>query len=183
MKALILDTSQSEGFVLLSGFEADHLPTTLASKEFLPCAAKLLEEGRKELNFIAVGMGPGSYTGTRSSVAFAQALAFSLDIPLIGFYSPLAYLPKGAGSFAVCIRGQLDETCILTGLKSDEAILTHGDPRMIGKDHLTQALHGIELIAHLPSSTPLNTQALVPYLNRRFEERTFDTAMVYTPAS
>ena len=36
----------------------------------------------KELNFIAVGSGPGRFTGVRTAVTSAKALAFSLKIPV-----------------------------------------------------------------------------------------------------
>jgi tRNA threonylcarbamoyladenosine biosynthesis protein TsaB len=44
------------------------------------------EVGRelKELNAVAVGIGPGSYTGLRIGLSAAKGLCFALDIPLIG---------------------------------------------------------------------------------------------------
>lgn len=44
------------------------------------------EAGRelKELNAVAVGIGPGSYTGLRIGLSAAKGLCFALDIPLIG---------------------------------------------------------------------------------------------------
>lgn len=38
----------------------------------------------KDLNAVAVSMGPGSYTGLRIGVSTAKGLCYALDIPLIG---------------------------------------------------------------------------------------------------
>ena len=40
--------------------------------------------GWSELSHIAVGIGPGNFTGVRISVAAARALSLALDIPAIG---------------------------------------------------------------------------------------------------
>ena len=47
-----------------------------------------------DLDKIVVGAGPGSYTGTRVGVAFAETLAFGLDIPLIKIPSLVFYLSE-----------------------------------------------------------------------------------------
>lgn len=49
----------------------------------------------KELDRIAVVIGPGSFTGVRVGVAFARGLALSLDIPCIGVTSLEAAMPAG----------------------------------------------------------------------------------------
>jgi tRNA threonylcarbamoyladenosine biosynthesis protein TsaB len=53
----------------------------------LPLIRQLCDEqafGLKSLSLIAVGIGPGSFTGVRTAVSAAQGLALALDLPLVG---------------------------------------------------------------------------------------------------
>lgn len=45
---------------------------------------KLTKKQRQDLELIAISRGPGSFTGLRIGMATAEALAYSLDIPLVG---------------------------------------------------------------------------------------------------
>lgn len=60
---------------------------THQSEELLPVIEKLLKQNKiktENLGLIVVDVGPGSFTGTRVGVATANALAFGLDIPVVG---------------------------------------------------------------------------------------------------
>lgn len=55
------------------------------SKTLMPSVERLLQEASltvKDLHEIVVGVGPGSYTGTRIGVVVAKTLAYALKIPL-----------------------------------------------------------------------------------------------------
>ncbi|MCG6117355.1 MAG: tRNA (adenosine(37)-N6)-threonylcarbamoyltransferase complex dimerization subunit type 1 TsaB [Aquimonas sp.] len=83
----------------------------------LPWCEELLAEAglsRRELDAIAVGIGPGAFTGVRLAVAMGHGLALALDRPLIGI-SSLQVLAAGArgaqpgdGVFA-CIDARMGE--------------------------------------------------------------------------
>ncbi len=56
------------------------------SQELLPKIAEVLQSAGislEQIDVLAVGVGPGTYTGLRIGVATARALAQSLDIPLV----------------------------------------------------------------------------------------------------
>lgn len=97
MSSLIIDTSSnqlqlglSDGTKLISWTTQTH--DNQLSKFLLPSIATLLQQEDillSHLNYIAVGTGPGSFTGIRVGVMVALNLSFSLDIPTIGFNSLL----------------------------------------------------------------------------------------------
>src|SRR5436190_10050766 len=64
----------------------------------LPFAQSLLDEAgiaKSALDAIAVGRGPGAFTGVRLAIALAQGLALALDRPVVPV-STLAALALGA---------------------------------------------------------------------------------------
>ncbi len=99
MLILAFDTATSvatsalvrDGEVL--GERATTVPLRLLEDVDALLRAAGVEPGR--LDALAVGRGPGSFTGVRMGLAAARALGFSLDIPAAGV-STLAALAAGA---------------------------------------------------------------------------------------
>lgn len=56
------------------------------------------------LDLVAVGTGPGSYTGIRVGAALAKALAYGWGVPLLGFCSLKAF---AAGTCAVLVDARM----------------------------------------------------------------------------
>ena len=74
----------------------------------LPWAEQLLADAgvaRSQLDAIAVGRGPGAFTGVRLAVALAQGIALALDRPVVPV-STLAVLALQAASFPSPLVGE-----------------------------------------------------------------------------
>jgi tRNA threonylcarbamoyladenosine biosynthesis protein TsaB len=57
----------------------------------------------RDLSGLAVGIGPGSYTGVRVGISFMQGLALARSLPLHGIKTPAAVAAAFPGSRRVCI--------------------------------------------------------------------------------
>jgi tRNA threonylcarbamoyladenosine biosynthesis protein TsaB len=78
--------------------------------------ALLRDAGRRrdELDALAVGIGPGSFTGVRVGLATARGLAFALDLPVAGV-STLDALGAGAPGATPVIDARRREVFVLQG--------------------------------------------------------------------
>jgi tRNA threonylcarbamoyladenosine biosynthesis protein TsaB len=90
MNLLALETAtESCSVALLRGddlFERSEIAPRRHAELVLPMAEAVLAEAgitRRELDGIAVGRGPGSFTGVRLAVSMAQGLALALDVPVV----------------------------------------------------------------------------------------------------
>lgn len=86
MGVAVLDESRLLG-EMLTNQKKNH------SVRLMPTVERLLAEldmSSQDLNLIAVGMGPGSYTGVRIGVTTAKMMAWALGLPLVGVSTLLA---------------------------------------------------------------------------------------------
>lgn len=66
----------------------------------------------RELDRIAVGLGPGSFTGVRIAVAYAKSLAYGSGVPLVGVSSYDALEPPDAPlAVLTVVRGRRGVVC------------------------------------------------------------------------
>jgi len=122
MNILAFDTSSSACSVALLTHEKiiqhhELLPMQQA-KLILPIINQLLDSEKltlKQLDAIAFGCGPGSFTGVRIATSVAQGLAYAAEIPLIPVSSlaalaQAAYEELGWKKLLVAVDARMNET-------------------------------------------------------------------------
>jgi tRNA threonylcarbamoyladenosine biosynthesis protein TsaB len=87
------------------------------SAELLPGLLELLARnghGLSDTTAIAIGTGPGSFTGLRVALALAKGLAVSLGCPVVGVPSLSAWLDAEPDAAAALARAGAREAYLLT---------------------------------------------------------------------
>jgi tRNA threonylcarbamoyl adenosine modification protein YeaZ len=86
------------------------------SAELLPRLLQLLARAGRPLRdatALAVGTGPGSFTGLRVAMSLAKGLAFGLERPIVGVPSLHAWLEADPGASAALTRAGAREAHVL----------------------------------------------------------------------
>ncbi|MEI8365541.1 MAG: tRNA (adenosine(37)-N6)-threonylcarbamoyltransferase complex dimerization subunit type 1 TsaB [Parachlamydiaceae bacterium] len=166
MRGIILDTSTERGVVAIVNegsilFQV-HLPQGLQTAQSL--LPKLQEELHRlnidlhTLSYVAVGVGPGSYTGIRVAATIAKTLAFACKLPLIGICTLDAFVPTEEGPFAVVIDAKIGGVYLQKGILTAGKILITTPP---GVFPLTEA---IQLLQDIPLIVTPNAEKIRPKL-------------------
>ncbi len=171
MKQLLIETSQTRGAIalahggeLLSSYTFGQSPEAL--KILLPSIQTLLRENNwelKELESIAVGIGPGSYTGMRVGITVAHTLAFALKLPIVSFCSLFAFIPpEKEGIFAYVATTKKGDYFVAKGVKEKNERLA---PLLQEKtSDLTPFLGDVDFVVKSEESPPWNPEPLLSYL-------------------
>lgn len=96
------------------------------SERLLPWANELLAEAGltlEQLDGLAFGAGPGSFTGLRLACGVAQGLAFGLDLPVVpvGTLAALA-LASGNGKVLACLDARMNEVYVAAYLVAGDSV-------------------------------------------------------------
>lgn len=180
---LAIDTSSAWCSVALSLNESPpnlrhELVSAGASQLLLPWVEDLLQGANlqlKDMDAIAIGIGPGAFTGVRLGVAAVQGLAISLNLPVIPVVSLDAiaaqvrntpqFKKMKPGFFVITIDARMDEI-YWAKYQSPESISEL--PMRIGDIHLSKPediqLEGIHYLAG---------SGLKAYGDRLFANQTF----------
>lgn len=157
MTQLIIDTSSEDSLVALLSKGKIIASCTRAhanqlSRTLMPDIESVLQEKQISLDAvtsIAVGIGPGSYTGTRVGVAVARTLSYALSLPLVNFCSLLAFLPGDFGSFACVMPSRTGDFFLLKG-DSQNNYFTIDTSELVPLCTLTTSLVNIETLIAKP---------------------------------
>ena len=112
------------------------------SAELLPRALDLIASADRhvgELTALAVGTGPGSFTGLRVAMSLAKGLAFALDRPIVGVPSLVAWLEQEPNARAAVARAGAREAYVLARGEAD--------PAVVDRDGLGERLAGQAIVA------------------------------------
>ncbi|WP_373768106.1 tRNA (adenosine(37)-N6)-threonylcarbamoyltransferase complex dimerization subunit type 1 TsaB [Glaesserella sp.] len=118
---LALDTATEACSVALlyqgQRFFSDELSPRTHTQRILPMIDELLHQAGisiKEVDYLAFGRGPGSFTGVRVSVGIAQGLALGADLPVIPIsnlqmMAEAAFQQTGAKDVIALIDARMNE--------------------------------------------------------------------------
>lgn len=121
VKILALDTATENCSVALLTDDGIYFRSEVAprdhTKKILPMVDDVLKEAGltlNELDALAFGRGPGSFTGVRIGIGIAQGLAFGADLPMIGISTLEAmaqgvYRMHGESGVAAAIDARMSE--------------------------------------------------------------------------
>ena len=110
---------------------------------------KATDKTLADLQAIAFGQGPGSFTGVRIAASITQGLAFSLGLSVIPISSLAAlaqgcYRTQGHTHVLAAIDARMDEIYWATFIKKDQLVALEGQEQLIAPEKAaiaTSAMH------------------------------------------
>jgi tRNA threonylcarbamoyladenosine biosynthesis protein TsaB len=100
------------------------------ASELLPRLLELLARSGRELGeatALAIGVGPGSFTGLRVSMSLAKGIALALRVPVVGVPSLGAWLEAEPRAVAAVARAGAQDAYLLTRGETEPRIVAASD--------------------------------------------------------
>lgn len=161
---LIIETATTRGLIALCERDAvnsvQELVLANANSRLLePSLDALLKNAGlqpKDLEFVAVGQGPGSYTGLRVGAASAKAIACACGIPLVGLSSLRGFVPPPdfLGAYLAVIDAKIGGVYVLEAVKTKEGITFLSEERLVPFEQFVEVLERVPYIV-TPCFEPL----------------------------
>lgn len=148
-RILVLETSTERGIAALVEegklLFSCQLPLGLQSSNYLlPELKNGLDAAgmaSRDITFICLGIGPGSYTGIRVGATVAKALSFAHRIPLVGVCSLQAFAPPVKNSpFAVVIDAKIGGVYLQLGEENEGRVTYTSEPLVLPIDQAAAIL-------------------------------------------
>ena len=155
MTVLILDGSGPYAVVALSNSDGEVLSSlvfeasrTLSTRLFAQIEAVLSASGltRNDLSALAVGTGPGSFTGVRIALTTFRTMAQTTGLPLVGISTLDAYAEP-----MLALSHERTVVAVLNSRRNELYIATYRDGKRIGEaeaqtpDAIRQRIAGLAL--------------------------------------
>lgn len=187
----------------------DHMSTGFSHAEklnvFIDEVLKEAGVTMKELNAVAVGIGPGSYTGLRIGLSAAKGLCYALDIPIMGIGTldtlraallSTFHIPPSTSYCWPMVDARRMEvfTQCFDGDKRTEPMPLHLSPEWIagldkskehivfgdGADKAAALLADVAHVKHVPGIVPL-ASSMCGLAHDRYARGAFDDHAYLTP--
>jgi tRNA threonylcarbamoyl adenosine modification protein YeaZ len=127
------------------------------ASELLPRLLVLLARAGRDLReatALAVGVGPGSFTGLRVSMSVAKGIALALQVPLVGIASLEAWLEADPRAAAAIARAGAQDAYLLTRGTTEPRIVAAADLRGLVGGSVVSAPSELALAFDLSGTLP-----------------------------
>lgn len=160
VRVLALDTSTALGTVAVTvdgELRAEQSARVEArhGESLLPLVADVLDKGRvprTELDLIVVGIGPGSFTGTRVGVATAKGLAVGLGAPIVGVVTLRALAAAApADRVATVVDAHKGEVFLAVYARTPDGLRSELAPDHVAPEAAAETLRALGPIARCGS--------------------------------